>query len=299
MLRGNFLQRLDKLFELWSLTSFNDSGLAEYAEELVLHDTRKGVMVLGLVSLLLLAFGAFFYSLLGFDQIYIYSYSILAMLSGHMYFSARAIKDIRALYLLSMAILVINGVVLVLMAHQVGAISLALFASVILLFLVMPLVPWGLREAVIIVVMIYAVFTFSTLSVEGRFEDQTLWILQFVLLGAGLSTLTVIGRTAIVRKDDLQARYELEQARSKMEMLSLVDPLTGSWNRRFLEQRFHEIIADYRKTNDQFYFAVLDIDNFKTINDSFGHDYGDLVLKRLAADDGCHIGSQSAGIYSE
>jgi diguanylate cyclase (GGDEF)-like protein len=283
MFRGNLEKSFGRLKALWSLTRFDDAGLSNYAQELVLNDTRKGVMVLGLVSVLLLACGAFFYTLLGYEPIYLYSYSILAMLSAHMYFSARAINDIRALYLLGIAILVINGVVLVLTAHQVGTISLSLFASVILLFLVMPLVPWGLREAVVIVVMIYTVFTLSTLTVEGRFEGQTLWVLQFVLLAAGLSTLTVIGRTAIVRKDDLQARYELEQARSKMEILSLVDPMTQSWNRRFLEQRFKEIIDGYKKTNDQFYFAVIDVDNFKLINDTFGHDFGDLVLKRLAS----------------
>lgn len=282
MPRGFFQKSVHELGQLWALTRFHDPGLARYAENLLLRDTREGVMALGLVSLLLLAFGAFYYMALGFDQVYIYSYSILAFLSGHMYFSARAINDIKALYLLGIAILIIDGVVLVLTAHQLGTISLSLFASVVLLFLVMPLVPWGLREGMVIVVMLYAVFTLSTLSVDGRFDNQTLSILQFVLLAAGLSTLTVIGRTAVVRKNDFQARYELEKARSKMERLSLVDPLTNAWNRRFLEQNFADIVAGYRVTNDQYYFAVIDVDNFKTLNDTFGHDYGDLVLVQIS-----------------
>ncbi len=266
---------------LWSLTQFGHSELSEYAERLMFHNTRRGIVTLGIVTLLLLGSAAVIYILLDFDSIYIYSCSLLALLSLHMAISARAIQDTRVLHLLGITLLVVIGVTFVLVAHQTGSFNSALFASVILLFLVMPLVPWGLGEAVLIILLVYLVFTFSTLSVEGRFDSETLWMLQFVMLAAGLTTLIVIGNTVSVRKDDIQARYELESARHRMELLSLKDPLTGAWNRRFLEQKFTEIIFAYQKNDQGFHFALIDVDNFKYINDSQGHEYGDLVLSRL------------------
>ena len=147
----------------------------------------------------------------------------------------------------------------------------------------MPLVPWGLREALLIILLIYLVFTLSTLSVNGRFSSETLLTLQYVILGSALTTLTVISRSILVRKNDVLSRFELEKARYRMELLSLKDPLTGAWNRRFLEQRFPEFLQAYRNDKKFFHFALIDIDNFKYLNDSQGHDYGDLVLKRLVA----------------
>jgi diguanylate cyclase (GGDEF)-like protein len=185
------------------------------------------------------------------------------------------------LYLLATTLLVINGLAMVLLAHQMGGFNSALFASVVLLFLVMPLVPWGLREALLIVLLVYAIFTVSTLSVAGRFDTETLLILQFVMLGASLTTLVVIARNIMIRRSDIETRFALEKAHDHMQMLSLKDPLTGAWNRRFLEQKFHEIIAGYSKKNVPIYFATIDINNFKPMNDNFGHDYGDLVLKQL------------------
>lgn len=96
--------------------------------------------------------------------------------------------------------LVVNGVAFVLLAQHAGAFNTALFASVILLFLLMPLVPWGLREAAVVVALVYAVFTTSTLSVAGRFDHNTLWMLQFAMITAGVTTLVVISRNTLVRR---------------------------------------------------------------------------------------------------
>jgi len=246
-------------------------------------DTRKGVFILAVVTLLMLSTATLLYALLHFDSVYIYTCSVLAVFSLHIAISSRTVQEIKVLYLLGITLLIVSGMAFVLLAHQAGAFNSALFGSVILLFLVMPLVPWGLREALLIVLLVYLMFTLSTLSVEGRFEQETLWVLQFIMLGAGATTLIVIGRSIAVRKHDIKTRYELEKARHRMELLSLKDPLTGAWNRRFLEQRFQEIVSGYREAGRDFHFALIDIDNFKQLNDSKGHDYGDLVLRRLVA----------------
>ncbi|RDH85506.1 MAG: hypothetical protein DIZ78_11245 [endosymbiont of Escarpia spicata] len=272
------------LTELWSLTRFDGAELSDFAESMMFHDTRKGIVILGLVSMFLLAASASVYALLGYDTIYIYSCVVLAALAFHVSVSARSVQEIRVLYLLGMTLLVVNGVAFVLLAHHTGSFNAALFASVILLFLLMPLVPWGLREAMLIVLLVYAVFTLSTLSVQGRFDQETLWMLQFSMIAAGGTTLIVIGRSILVRRDDIKARFELVKAHDRMTLLSLKDPLTGAWNRRFLEEKFSEIKSSYQKAGNGMRLALIDIDNFKALNDNQGHDYGDLVLRRLVTD---------------
>ncbi len=266
---------------MWSLTDFSRTELSDYAQNLMFVDTRKGIVTLCWVLFLILSSSAALYYHLGYEDIYVYSSSILALLSLHMSISVRVITEIRVLYLLATTLLVINGVAMVLLAHQSGGFDSALFASVVLLFLVMPLVPWGLREALLIVFLVYAVFTASTLSVEGKFDSDTLWILQFVMLGASLTTLVVISHNIMMRRNDIEMRYELEQAHNHMKLLALKDPLTGAWNRRFLDQQFNKIIGGFCEKNLPVYFATIDINDFKIINDKFGHDYGDLVLKQL------------------
>ncbi len=263
------------------MTDFRQDELSDYARSLMFIDTRQGIMTLSRVLFLLLAASAALYSVLGYEQIYIYSFSVLAVLALHMSWSVRVITETRVMYLLATTLLVIIGVAMVLLAHQTGSFDLALFASVVLLFLVMPLVPWGLREALVIIALVYLVFTASTLSVSGRFDIETLWVLQFIMIGASITTLIVIARNIVLRRNDIATRYELKVAHDRMELLSLRDPLTGAWNRRFLEQNFHQIINDYRSDNKAVYFAIVDINDFKPLNDTYGHDFGDLVLCRL------------------
>ena len=269
------------LSEIWSVTHFKQADLADYAQSLMFVDTRKGITTLCWVLFVILSASAILYAYLDYEDIYIYSSSILAVLSLHMSLSIRVITETRVLYLLATTLLVINGVAMVLLAHQSGGFNSALLASVVLLFLVMPLVPWGFREALLIVLLIYGVFTASTLSVSGKFDSETLWILQFVMLGASLTTLVVITRNIVIRRNDILARFELEKAHDHMQMLSLKDPLTGAWNRRFLEQKFADIIEKFCHKNLPVYFATIDVNDFKQLNDQFGHEYGDLVLKRL------------------
>jgi diguanylate cyclase (GGDEF)-like protein len=107
-------------------------------------------------------------------------------------------------------------------------------------------------------------------------------MLQLMMLAGGVTTLTVVARNALIRRDDIRTRFELEQAHDRMEQLSLKDPLTGVWNRRFLDQQFGLIREKAAASGQGLQFALIDIDDFKALNDSCGHDFGDLVLCQLA-----------------
>ena len=270
------------LRELWTVTRFEGHEMSRYAESMMFSDASKGVRTLGVVSMLMLSMSSLAYIILDFDSIYIYSSVVLAILSLHVAISSSAVRETRALYLLGTTLLVVSGVAFVLLAHHAQSLNASLFVGVMLLFLVMPLVPWGLREAMLIVVLVYSMFTLSTLSVHERFDTQTLWMLQLMMLAGGITTLTVVARNALIRRDDIRTRFELEQAHDRMEQLSLKDPLTGVWNRRFLDQQFGLIREKAAASGQGLHFALVDIDDFKALNDSCGHDFGDLVLRCLS-----------------
>lgn len=74
-----------------------------------------------------------------------------------------------------------------------------------------------------------------------------------------------------------------EHARAELETLAATDPLTGSLNRRMLEQLVTTQLAEARRRPRPLSVLLLDVDKFKNINDNFGHDVGDMVLKAVVA----------------
>ncbi len=69
---------------------------------------------------------------------------------------------------------------------------------------------------------------------------------------------------------------------ARLEELSVRDPLTGVYNRRKFEQFLETEIDRSQRHDRSFTLVMLDLDNFKHINDTYGHPVGDLALKELA-----------------
>jgi len=69
----------------------------------------------------------------------------------------------------------------------------------------------------------------------------------------------------------------------KIKDISIRDPLTNIFNRRYIFERFEEIISEFSRNGKVFSTAILDIDFFKKINDEYGHLAGDFILKEFAA----------------
>jgi diguanylate cyclase (GGDEF)-like protein len=75
---------------------------------------------------------------------------------------------------------------------------------------------------------------------------------------------------------------ELEQANRQLADLSLNDALTGLNNRRYLDRVLPELCAETRRTGQPFALILLDADHFKSINDTWGHSFGDTCLQLIA-----------------
>lgn len=68
----------------------------------------------------------------------------------------------------------------------------------------------------------------------------------------------------------------------KMHEMATIDSLTGIYNRLYFQERLREEIANAKRENYDLSLAIMDIDYFKRFNDTFGHLFGDKVLKHIA-----------------
>ncbi len=86
------------------------------------------------------------------------------------------------------------------------------------------------------------------------------------------------------RYRDLAAEVtERAAAEERAHSLAVTDPLTGFLNRRTLTEKTTDMIATAQRKNKSTAFLMLDLDNFKTVNDVHGHSAGDIVLKEVAS----------------
>ncbi|MBN2618939.1 MAG: diguanylate cyclase [Spirochaetales bacterium] len=69
---------------------------------------------------------------------------------------------------------------------------------------------------------------------------------------------------------------------NKIKELAIIDPLTGLNNRHFIKEAESIIIENSKRHNLVICGAMIDIDDFKAINDTWGHDAGDIVLKEIS-----------------
>ncbi len=79
----------------------------------------------------------------------------------------------------------------------------------------------------------------------------------------------------------LELEYSLKDALAKKRHLAMTDPLTSLYNRRYFMRHFSRALKRAQRYGGTVSLLLLDIDNFKRINDTFGHGVGDVVLKRF------------------
>ncbi len=117
----------------------------------------------------------------------------------------------------------------------------------------------------------------------------------WTLLGAGLLASVVVFLLMLALVD----------AWNRAHSLSMRDPLTGLWNRRYLDETMSRELPRARRTNSGIGVIVLDVDHFKLLNDTFGHDAGDFVLARIGemlraatreSDIACRFGGEEFGV---
>ncbi len=90
-------------------------------------------------------------------------------------------------------------------------------------------------------------------------------------------------RNQMRKEDTLQTLTESLSARSvTLEHEALTDGLTGMHNRRYFDDAMAEYLDQFRKIDKPIGLMILDLDHFKKVNDTYGHDVGDEVLRQIA-----------------
>ncbi|QPC88160.1 diguanylate cyclase [Mesorhizobium sp. NBSH29] len=91
-------------------------------------------------------------------------------------------------------------------------------------------------------------------------------------------------RTQVKEEGKLRAMTESLSARSEtFEQAALTDALTGMQNRRYFDDALREYIEEFRRIDKPIGLMILDLDHFKQVNDTHGHDVGDEVLRAVAS----------------
>lgn len=118
--------------------------------------------------------------------------------------------------------------------------------------------------------------------VEARNAQRWMWLAVAVALA--MAALFLIRRLSGARK----VNVSLSKANVALEQETTRDPLTGTFNRRHFQNLMSQAsdvppgVGDKRRKQPFLSLAVLDLDHFKHINDSYGHDAGDAVLVEVA-----------------
>ncbi|WNS44601.1 diguanylate cyclase [Paenibacillus sp. MMS20-IR301] len=77
----------------------------------------------------------------------------------------------------------------------------------------------------------------------------------------------------------IKNRFELKK---EWQESIIIDELTGAFNRKYFNQTMKLLVSDYRRTSRTFSLALLDLDRFKHVNDTYGHLVGDEVLQAFS-----------------
>ena len=101
----------------------------------------------------------------------------------------------------------------------------------------------------------------------------------YLITALGMQLMTFEDMTYELRRTNRR----LESAQGKLRRMVITDPLTGCRNRRFFDEIIGRELQRHRRYGIPLSLLFVDIDRFKAINDTLGHDVGDDVLRDVAA----------------
>ena len=137
-------------------------------------------------------------------------------------------------------------------------------------------------------VMVAGLSVFPITALEGTLLCVPVWIINLLVVYWGYDTLpfgTHLGAIWLLVLISVVATMAgMSQLHFMQQILSQAsrDGLTGAYNRRFGEELLNIYYALAQRNQTHFSVAFVDLDDFKSVNDKFGHDHGDTVLREAA-----------------
>jgi diguanylate cyclase (GGDEF)-like protein/PAS domain S-box-containing protein len=120
---------------------------------------------------------------------------------------------------------------------------------------------------------------------DGRTIDVDVSVSHLAADGPGMLSVVLRDMTEEREREDRLFAYqlELEEANTKLKLLSVTDGLTGLFNRASFDKKLAEECDRAQRYGHALSLVLLDVDFFKSYNDTFGHPAGDVVLRSVAA----------------
>lgn len=155
--------------------------------------------------------------------------------------------------------------------------------TVLMIYLIVSSIYKGSRAGVFILLawapMILA--TIYRLGITSGVAELSLLTELSIPIASSLE-MVILSLGIVDRLDSIRVeRDEVTQANEKLLVATHTDPLTGAGNRRYLASRLLQAQASAEYKNADLALIIFDIDHFKLINDTWGHDAGDTVLVEL------------------
>jgi diguanylate cyclase (GGDEF)-like protein len=145
----------------------------------------------------------------------------------------------------------------------------------------------GRKTGLLITAVYYIVLFYLAYEGIGNWQDGRWDSTGFVRLVAASLLLTFVIYYVTMLLDNAYLRMQeahRHERRQKHEMqrLSITDPLTGLYNRRYIDEVFDRMLTTAKRNGYSFALFVMDLDRFKEYNDIYGHQSGDNALVRVA-----------------
>ncbi len=145
---------------------------------------------------------------------------------------------------------------------------------VLIVFIRKPYLSIPFFALTLISLSLYVLFTYPV---------STQMITEIINAGMFITLISIGSILVYNRHKKLFLQEErIKDINEKLRLLSITDELTGLYNRRRLYEEFDREIVSSERYKKSLSIILIDIDNFKSINDRYGHNIGDLVLKQFA-----------------
>lgn len=115
--------------------------------------------------------------------------------------------------------------------------------------------------------------------------DNYAQTIKKLLYACGLlasALMVFLGLIIPVFKRNRRERAQISDLALSFEQQAVTDPMTGLHNRRYFERALESYLKEFNNIGKPLGLMLLDLDHFKQINDTHGHDWGDVVLKEVA-----------------